>query len=650
MTGWSFAVLGICLAFSASAEAQPVRWIALDEWGGELGFRYRFEDETRERLGSSDLHEIENVFEERVGALLDGSVYHPRLLKYHLYGALLFQQQDIRTNSSTPGIDNRTTDTEYDAIVSILEQHPVSFRFIARQRIREVRQSFFQNTELTNTNYEGNAYLKFPGFPIHLQARRGDVEGKGFQDTDERRDAVVIEGSHSGRTFFADARYEHGTTDIFTTDQNFTIDTASGSIRKRWGEELRNLWAVTGYYRDQTGSIETTTQNATASSRHQHSETLSSEIRVLYQDSSAFSTDTQGLSEDASITHQLYESLTTTVRVGASQNDFSEGRSDSWRGGAEAAYRKRIPGGRMRLGLEWNRERIDEQGLGGLGSVVNEPHTVQFGLPIFLDRTFVIVTSIVVTDLSGTVVYSEGTDYIVSAAGERTRIDIPPASLIVDGQTILSTYLFQSSPDRVFDRDRAAADLTLDFGSQVSLYGRWSELDENLVTGSGDTDLDTQRRSEAGVILGDVRRRLSVRYIDFESRFNPYERLQGTASVSRSLPFVPFRGRGSLRFDAFHSRFPDDHSTERGYDAAARADFRITRLWTGRAQLEYRWLDDRIERSTGLFAEAGIRYAGRAWGLDAVLQQSFSHFEISTDDDRTRFEIRVIRRFGGRTR
>ena len=130
----------------------------------------------------------------------------------------------------------------------------------------------------------------------------------------------------------------------------------------------------------------------------------------------------------------------------------------------------------------------------------------------------------------------------MSSAGALTRIDIPPSSLIVDGQTILFTYQFESSPDRIFDRDRTLADLSFDFGTQINVYGRVSRLDESLVDGEGDTDLDDQERAEVGVILGDVRRRLTVRYVDLDSRFNPYERVQGTLSFSSRLPRLPWSG------------------------------------------------------------------------------------------------------------
>ena len=116
------------------------------------------------------------------------------------------------------------------------------------------------------------------------------------------------------------------------------------------------------------------------------------------------------------------------------------------------------------------------------------------------------------------------------------------------------------------------------------------------------------------------------------------------------MRWLPWPARGTARLDLFRSRFPDDHETERGADAVARLDVTWRRGWSGRAFVEARWLDDRIEESTGFLGELGVRYGSAAWTLDAILRKTVTDFDISTDEDRTRFELRVVRRFGGRFR
>ncbi len=647
-SGCGLIICALLVTASPALRAQSIEWIVLDGWEGELGLRARFEDETRERIGSADLEETEETWEERIGLRLDGSIYHPRFLEYDVYGAFLLEQESLDSNATS--VKRDSTDSEYDILLSVLKEHPVSLRLGARQKIREVRQSFFQTTELTNTNLEAALTFKHSWFPFRLEARRDEVKGDGFRDTDERRDTVTIEGRHLGPLFSLDARAEYGETDLFTTDQNFITRSAQTSMRRRWGRDLRNLATATGHLREQAGTIDTETRNATLSSRHRHGESLSSEGRILYQDSSALGADNQGLAEELILTHQLYESLTTTVTSGASQDDFDGGETDTVYGGVEMRYRKRIPGGTVHIGLEARRDLIDENGLGTTGSIVDEPHEFTFGVPIFLDRAFIDVSTLIVTDAAGTFIYTEGSDYLVSSAGELTRIDIPVTSLIISGDTLLFTYAFQTAPDREYRRDRTSADLAIDIGTQVNLYGRISRLEENLESGTGSSDLDDVRRGEVGMVLGNSRRRATVRYSSLDSRFNPVERLQGTVAVSSELPWISHAARGTARIDIFRSRFPDDHAVERGSNAVARIDLSFSRGWTGRAFVEYRLLDDRVEESSGFFGEVGLRYGSRAWSFDAVLQQTITDFEISTDEDRTRFEFRAVRRFGGRLR
>jgi len=79
-------------------------------------------------------------------------------------------------------------------------------------------------------------------------------------------------------------------------------------------------------------------------------------------------------------------------------------------------------------------------------SIIDEPHTLTTGVLTFLDKSAVEISTVVVTNSAGTIVYALNVDYALVNAGDRIQIQRIPAGSILNGDQVLVDYHAQSSP------------------------------------------------------------------------------------------------------------------------------------------------------------------------------------------------------------
>ena len=88
-----------------------------------------------------------------------------------------------------------------------------------------------------------------------------------------------------------------------------------------------------------------------------------------------------------------------------------------------------------------------------VNTVLDETHMFSDPFPFLLDQVNVETASIIVTDVTGLLVYTEGDDYVINVIGDQVEItctmlgDMYPN--IVDGQTLLVDYLYYVQSDSI---------------------------------------------------------------------------------------------------------------------------------------------------------------------------------------------------------
>ncbi|RMH81713.1 MAG: hypothetical protein D6681_17760 [Calditrichaeota bacterium] len=183
--------------------------------------------------------------------------------------------------------------------------------------------------------------------------------------------------------------------------------------------------------------------------------------------------------------HQLYQSLRSRVfyeYTNLSQTTFDEKRHTV---GIGLNYRKKIPTGRLTLSYEVRRRNEDRRGEPTLFRVVDEEHTLRAGELVLLGNPFIDPNSVVVTDLTQTIIYVAGVDYLLIPRGDFLEIRRIPGGRIPVGATVLVDYQTERPISYEFDvNNRTFATSVNLFQQLVELYFRYHSQDFDNIQGT----------------------------------------------------------------------------------------------------------------------------------------------------------------------
>jgi len=284
--------------------------------------------------------------------------------------------------------------------------------------------------------------------------------------------------------------------------------------------------------------------------------------------SSKQTTSTVRHSGNFTLNHKLYQNLSTEFRAGAAIEDFEVGTEDRYNTNLSFDYNKNIFwGGRLSAGLGGGFRLTDREATGGPVEVTDEPHTVDITRTFTLNVRFIQVDTIVITDITGSIVFAEGSDYVVTAISQSTtQIDTVAGGLINVGDTVLVSYQHAVLPTQKFYAIPYNYDINLDFGWIALFHSDYVENEEPL-SGTSREFLFDQRQRTTGIELRLVRRAFGV-ILRAEKRFTISGDVEAdsdvltqslsytftprlSATLSASQSFVDTRDRAGIAADRF---------------------------------------------------------------------------------------------------
>jgi hypothetical protein len=261
----------------------------------------------------------------------------------------------------------------------------------------------------------------------------------------------------------------------------------------------------------------------------------------------------------AGITHQLFQSLTSSASVGGSYADLELGQITSAQGSVGFSYTKQIPSGNFGLRLSPTYGYQDEDTEEGILTILGESHGNTLS-PIQLSRPFVLPQTIVVRDPLTQIEFVEGIDYQVLVSGnlgggvvEQAAIQVVPGSELDPAlgiTTIAIDYDVQSQPAATFSTRTIATGASLSLFQHLYADVSYSDSMRDLLSGTA-TEL-TQ---------GDEDRWLASLQTSFEHHFTrlEFERIRSPFSPRDRWSFqhnMSFRpsSRMTLALGAGYSR------------------------------------------------------------------------------------------------
>ncbi len=527
-----------------------------------------------------------------LGLGLEGSFYHPNFLEYHLDTQDGVGWQE----SSFSGLGGGTRSgplflQRYDGGIAILKEKPYAANLFAAKERTTRDYDFFSRATVDTQRYGGHAGYTAGLVPVRVSATRSaeDITGlirpSRLDETAVSLAASPERGSENQTEFsYTLDEFTRRETGLYTQEGiNHSVnllDTESFG-QKDWIQlnSSLNYNQLDSTTRSDLRSVTRLPTSNFTSHEHlrlKHSKELESDYNYSFNQRSAGAVESDGHSASATVRHQLYESLTSTLDVhGQTVSSGGEGTALDTTGyglGLNENYTKRLgKGSRLTLGCSWLLDREQRETLGELVFVTAESHTLKDGVTTVLNQPRVEGASLRVTDSSGTLPYRELLDYRVLGRGEQTEIQRVPGGTIPNGGTVLVDYVALAQPSDSFTTLAQRFNFRLDLlGDRLGLFGRLSFVD---YYGGKSLILQEIVDQVVGLDLTAGWLRAGAEYEDFQSNLSPYTAVR----LFQNLSVEPYEGSTfSLDVGETWSRFPEDGRKLTTYHFIGRSRLRLT--------------------------------------------------------------------------
>ncbi len=523
--------------------------VHLENFGGYLEFLARQRDREQEsKVGAGRSTSKETILEERLKMEVDGYVYHPNFLEFTLGGLFGLLQSEFddtfgerRETSSDSG-----TVLEFDLNGHFFRKKAYPGSVFARRYQGIEPRPFLSSLRTTTTNLGLTWQYVDEKMPTNVQFSYTDVDIDPLGSTDEAG------GQRKNTLFRFDTQYRFSDHNVLSFLYNresveerpfpldFDTDEITLSHRLDFGDNHQYRLESELNYFDQAGTFNIERLRWREVLRLTHNEKLKSwyvfEAMERTQGSLAGvpPIDETSLYLSGTVEHELYDSLITQLFGFIQTQDFQQGAQID-RASAQLSfdYRKKNRWGKLLANYRVRLQTEDRTGADILGEVVDARHTFRDPEPIVLNELSINTGSIIITTEEKLTVLRPVRDYLVRRVGDQVEIERVPSGHILDGQTVLISYVFDIGGDFSLDTITHNFFLRQDFDFGLSPYYRLRWQDQTLspaeATGAIAEDI-------TGHVLGLEYRRGSLRLVaeleDYESNIRPFQAIRLTADYT----------------------------------------------------------------------------------------------------------------------
>jgi len=555
------------LVMPGVAAGQRTGLIQLDRRSGAVELGALKIDERRSRTDQETWSRDELRFIEGLELKLGGSVYHRRLVHWRLGTDLELQEEVVGgQNEVLPG---------GDVHVALLEKHRFGVTLDASVAENLVDRPFARTYQVMSLFYGATLYGRRIPVPFFVSYGHTKRSGTGSSaEIDETGDEVTAGAQYQV------AKRSRGRLEYKWFDQE-ALD------RRTRGQRFvaTNSTALSEDERDRlTGNFRAQQQSDVAETRFyggdilldwRHSPSLSSRQQVSAQRTEAAQSFINNYEVNATLRHQLYDSLTSSGGVALRAEDAAFGDQRNYIARLNEDYTKRLGGwGRLRVALDGEGEYIEARPQTNIAFVTDESVRLLSDTPVELSRSDIDAATVVVTDADGTVVYGEDQDYALTTRGPIVSIRRLVTGDIPDGGTVLVDYQYRLlGAGDLFGRTLGAY-VGVIVREAVTVYGRVSYYDQQRLSGNIDTRDDHRERRLVGLKLAGLFFAATAELESSTSRFSSFWSVAETLTVF--LPNV--RGwRASVGGGHRLARYRDPEEQVNRYTANATLGARLTK-------------------------------------------------------------------------
>lgn len=639
------AIALVAAAAQAKADDWLGGWVHLYPQHGELTLDFDGRRETVDDGTTTDLD-----LEEKVRFRQDGYVLDPGIATFSVDTAVIFEQgwsSGYDSDGDTSGLF-----ADYNLRASVLHGStiPVNANGGATRNSGSLDNTLGSRTEFLNetrdftVNYR-NAYLPSS---IGYSERHTDQEflsglASTLSETADTLRTVRYNGRSRKMNLTLDHNWFNDRAPTTNNDYNELNGVASHNFRWGKGSNLNSRWS----YRNRAGFRKRRNLEIRESGKIRHSSKVESFFDYSFLDEDA-DIDTVTNEGSVRVVHRLYNNLTTDLDLSGSLEDTDFSETQEYDAKLDFEYRKKVVwDGLLTASLGSGYGITDRVSIEGALQTFDESHTVGASLIVTLTHRYIDSATIIVTNQAGNIVYTAGTDYnVVSAAENRTELEILAAGGISNGDTILVDYSFQTLPTLKYSRIPYNFRVGLDFG-WVSAFQSFRGKKESLISGPDDSSLNDQFEMMTGTELRWKRQPVETTFSAKRRYWKSGSSSTESISLNQSLNYTMSREATvyASAIQDFTTSSTRDYQT---FSIDAWLNWRPMRGLTVKPGL--RAWSRQSESETGDTSEAFIRGdVSVNWRVrQIVLSFLYSHDHrtgtvITSDEDRIRFT--VTRRF-----
>jgi hypothetical protein len=583
---------------------EELQWLQLGDIRASLETYFQRRLDEVESPEGETVRDTEDRLREELTLETEGFIGHPNLLELNLAVGLRFEQ--LWLDSDTQDADETSYEDfwEYDVSGLILKESKTPLTLYSRRRQTTIDRQFGGSLDNTLTEHGARLRVRDKTLPSLFQYFHREQDQTSFQgqsDFDLTQDTVQWQSQFSpgeGQLLTWDYTYDN-------VDQGGSARPANAFERHdaiaihtwRFGPEAHQseLRSAFLFYKE-TGDFPLERIRLDESLDLRHTRSFETRYGYTFQQESRTGSRQTFQRGAAGFRHQLFESLVTNGEVGLSRLELTEGgfRSDQQFASIALDYTKRVPYGRLTAtgSLRYTRQEDSDQG--EEVQITDEPHQFSSAGRILLTRRNIILSSIVITDLTGVLIYAEDVDFAVRPVGEAVEIRRILGGAISPGQAVLIDYRIGPEPGGTTDTTNGSITARYDFEDGLlrglGLYVRYRRQDQQR-SSRGRVELieEDVRELTYGAEYDLWKMSLLAERQNHESTLSPFE------STRFEARYVDHFGPGSafaLSADYDLLDFTDDNVTTEVLTLDGRWDQRITDRLRSSLRLTWRLEDD----------------------------------------------------------
>lgn len=234
--------------------------------------------------------------------------------------------------------------------------------------------------------------------------------------------------------------------------------------------------------------------------------------------------------------HTLFSSLRTSIHFDYDRLKHTAFREVNRKTGIELNYTKKIPGGHLNIVYKLDTYRQDHTSSSIDLRTLGEEYTLSDNRITLLKLPYIILSSVVVRDISGTLIYEAGLDYMLIQQNTFIEIRRIPGGAIPNEGIVLVDYTATRPGDYRYDAITNAVNVNLYlFKNHLSVYYRFSNQDYFGLHTTDFVTLNYFTQNMAGLRLDLGVVSLGAEHEDYQSSILPYRMTRYYVNYQQNL-------------------------------------------------------------------------------------------------------------------